>query len=92
VIFDAALAISRRSSDVSATAVTPGFSVRRACFRVPEMGTIPAPAPGGQASAIRARVAGKGASAAPTNSSFGGARAARYELQLRRAKQAFAGG
>jgi len=40
VIFEAALSISHKSSDVSSTATAPMFSSRRSSLRVPGIGTI----------------------------------------------------
>src|SRR5262249_1159276 len=40
VIFEAALSISRRSSDVSSTETAPMFSSKRRSFVVPGIGTI----------------------------------------------------
>lgn len=40
VIFEAALSILRKSSDVSSTATAPMFSSRRCSLRVPGIGTI----------------------------------------------------
>ncbi|HEY6164059.1 MAG TPA: hypothetical protein VIW25_04055 [Nitrososphaeraceae archaeon] len=40
VIFEAALSISRKSSDVSSTATAPMFSSSRSSLRVPGIGTI----------------------------------------------------
>ena len=52
VICEAALSISRRSSDVSSTAAAPMFSSRRWSFVVPGMGTIHGFRASSQASAI----------------------------------------
>src|SRR5271165_3081317 len=57
VILEAAVSISRRSSDVSSTASTPMFSSRRCTFVVPGIGTIHGFCASTQASAIWAGVA-----------------------------------
>src|SRR2546422_8395475 len=51
-IFEAALSISRRSSDVSSTTAAPMFSTRRSTLRVPGIGTIHGFWASSQASAI----------------------------------------
>src|ERR1700694_4724806 len=52
VIFEAALSISRKSSDERLTATAPMFSSRRESLRVPGMGTIHGFWASSQASAI----------------------------------------